>query len=113
MVLSALAGACTAPSGAATLTPLSRECEACLMGSTDAAPSCADPYRACSADPTCNDAMVCELRNGCYESAPGGSCASDGGCLIRADAGAAESERSAFESCARTTCADACVFVAP
>jgi hypothetical protein len=109
----ALVGACDSDSGAGVLAPLSEDCAACLTASSDAEPNCGAAYGACQGDEVCSSAMVCELRARCYESAPGGSCASDGGCGIAGDAGVAEAARSQFEQCARTTCGTLCGFVSP
>lgn len=88
--------------------PLSQACDDCLrrIGST----GCGDSYDACSAEPDCEDVVLCELLQQCYTEPSGDACSSDKGCQEGAPQSALERAAS-FEDCARTVCAAACDFV--
>jgi hypothetical protein len=106
-------GGCPTEPSSDMYDPLSTECEACLEGGGDSGIGCSAEFDACTAEASCDDAAICELRNHCYERPADGNCASESGCRITGDSGSAEQVRAAFEQCARTTCASRCGFVAP
>lgn len=109
-VAAALALACTDdPVG--QYAPITAECDACL--STEPS-GCIDTWTACRELAACDDHVACQLNAGCYEDAPGSTCADDAGCELGDDPdGESEAASAAFEACARTTCRDACGFSEP
>jgi hypothetical protein len=94
--------------------PLSAPCESCLSGGADGGTGCKTELDSCTAQAACNDYVVCELQNGCYASPPDGSCEARVGCSFANDASPeARNLASAFEQCARTSCAASCGFLPP
>jgi hypothetical protein len=84
-------------------------CDACLTGGTDAGvDGCGIHERACSADMACEQSMICILQFDCLEGTNADGCTTQHDCTP--PAGESATRLSAFEACARTTCADPCHF---
>lgn len=92
--------------------PLTAACDACLSQRDDS--GCRAQWDACTALPECEESIVCALRVQCYVEEDASGCEQDAGCGLPSDAsGAAVEAADAFETCARTHCAEPCRFSAP
>lgn len=92
--------------------PLSAACDACL--SQRDASGCRAQWDACTALAQCEESIVCALRVQCYVEEDASTCARDAGCELPSDASDEAVEAAdAFETCARTECAEPCQFSAP
>lgn len=105
--------------------PVSDACLECLSEKKSA--GCKAQYDACEEVDSCDDYVVCQLMGRCFEQQRTSGCEKELACMrppnqslsdaasLQGDAGAAASPRElakAVESCARSTCAKTCGFVA-
>jgi hypothetical protein len=94
------------PDDAPLGSPLSDACNACL-GAEDGG-GCGAAEALCAAASSCDDALLCDLKNGCWKNAVGTDCAAKYGCAAPGgDAGALLDD---VEACARSRCAAVCDF---